>query len=201
MVITGALIGAALSALGSVASTAIAGNKSKQANEAAARLIQQQKDKNAAWYNTKMNEDYTKRADAQAVIQKQRELLNEQYKNARATNIVAGGSDAQLAAQKQLANDAVADTMSNIAANAASAKDQAEQEYLRRDAELTQQQAGVKTGQANASAQAGAQAAGAGVNLAGALLDYDKTNRDENGNPLAGGLIRTGNDRLNKASN
>lgn len=166
------LLAGATALAGAIAS-GIAAKKSADANNEANRLIEQQKADNRAWYNTKMSEDYTQRADAQAVIQKQRQLLNEQYRNARATNIVAGGSDAQLAAQKQLANESVAQTMSDIAANGASAKDAAEQQYLNTNASLTQQQVANKQNQAQNIAAAGGQAASAGVNLTGAILDYD----------------------------
>lgn len=157
----------------SLLAAGIAAKKSADANNVANRMIEQQKADNLAWYNTKMSEDYTQRADAKAAIQKQRELLNEQYRNARATNIVAGGSDAQLAAQKQMANESLAQTMSDIAANGANAKDAAEQQYLQTNAALTQQQIQNKQNQANNIAAAGGQAASAGVNLTGAILDYD----------------------------
>ncbi len=168
-----AIIAAAISALASVGSTVAAGASSRKKNDEAAAQLEGLRRQNTDWYKTKMSQDYTSRADAQAAIQKQRELLNEQYRNARATSIVAGGTDAQLAAQKELANKSVAETMSDIAANGASAQDQTENQYLATNAQLSQQQIAAKTGQANAVAQAGAQAAGAGVNLTGALLDYD----------------------------
>lgn len=168
-----AIIAAIISGLASIGSTVAAGSKSAKLNNQAASQLEAQKQRNNDWYNVKMNQDYTKRADAQAVIQKQRELLNEQYRNARATNIVAGGSDAQLAAQKQLANDSLAKTMSDIAANGANAKDNAEQQYLQTDANLTAQQIAALQGRGNSVAQAGSQAGAAGLNLAGSLLNYE----------------------------
>ena len=167
------LIAAGLSALGGAIASGIAAKKSADANNEANKLIAQQKADNKAWYDIKMSQDYTQRADAQAAIQRQRELLNEQYRIARATNTVAGGSDAQLAAQKELANQSVAQTMSAIAANGENAKESAEQQYLQTNAQLTQQQVAAKQNQAANIAAAGGQAAGAGPNLAGALLDYN----------------------------
>lgn len=162
----GTILGAATS-LGSSIYGAIASSKQ---NKKAQALIQQQRDENKDWYNTRMAEDYTQRSDAQAVINKQRELLNEQYKNARASQVVAGGSDASLAMQKAAANDAMAQTMSDIAANAANYKDQVEQQYRQQDAALNQQQAQIAADQAKATAQAASQAVNAGLNLMGASM-------------------------------
>lgn len=159
------------SALAGAVSSLIAAKKSAQAQRNADNLINQQQRENQSWYNTKMSQDYTQRADALAAINKQRELLQEQYKVARATNDVAGGSDAQLAAQKELANQSVAQTMSDIAVNGAQAKDAAEQQYLQTKSALTQQQVGNLQNKAGNISAAGGQALSAGVNLTGSILD------------------------------
>lgn len=104
------------------------------------------------------------RSDVQAAINKQRELLDEQYKRARATNTVAGGTDASLALQRESANRATADTMSNVAANAAEYKDNIEQQYRAQDAALNQQQAQNHQQQAAQISQAASQAVNAGIN-------------------------------------
>lgn len=159
----GSIIGGAAS-LGSAIYGAVASSK---ANNKARQLLSDQKQKNEDWYNTKMSEDYTKRSDAQAVISKQRELLNEQYRNAKATNIVAGGTDESLALQKESANKALAQTMSDIASQASDYKDNIEQQYRSQDAALAQQQAQNYAAQGAAAAQAAGQAVNAGVSLMG----------------------------------
>lgn len=151
----------AAATLGSAIYGAVASSKQ---NKKAQQLLQQQRDDNRNWYNAKMSEDFTMRSDAQALINKQRELLNEQYKNAKATNVVAGGSDASVAMQKAAANDAMAQTMSNIASEAASYKDQVEQQYRSQDAALNQQQAQNYANQAQATAAAASQTVNAGLN-------------------------------------
>lgn len=163
MALLSSIIGGA-SALGSAIYSGIASSKQ---NRKAQQLLQQQRNDNRNWYNAKMSEDFTMRSDAQAVITKQRELLNEQYKNAQAANAVAGGSDEALAMQKAAANDAMAQTMSNIASEAAAEKDRAEQQYRAQDAALNQQQAQIAADQAKATAAAGAQAVNAGINVLG----------------------------------
>lgn len=152
-------------ALGSAVYGAIASSKQ---NRKAQQLIQQQRDENRQWYNTRMNSDYTQRTDSQAVLNKQRELLRERYQNAKGTNAVAGGTDAALAAEKMASNDAMAQTMSDIASQASEYKDQVERQYRAQDAALNQQQAQISADQAKATAQAASQATTAGLNLMGA---------------------------------
>lgn len=168
------MIGSIISGVTALGSSIYGAIASSKQNKKAQQLLQQQRDDNKAWYEAKMSEDYTQRSDAQNVINKQRELLNEQYKNAKATNAVAGGSDASIAMQKAAANDAMAQTMSDIASEASQYKDQAEQQYRAQDAALDQQQAQIAADQAKATAQAAGQAVNASMNLLGATLQPKK---------------------------
>ena len=143
------------------------GIKSAQANNNARRLIEQQRDDNRGWYNLRMSQDYTQRADVQAAIKRQRELLNEQYQRAKATNVVAGGTDEALALQQQAANKAVSDTMTDVAAQAANYKDNVEQQYRAQDAALNQQEVQNYQQQAAQTAQAASQGVNAGLGVLG----------------------------------
>lgn len=137
-------------------------------------MIRNQRTENQRWYDQKMAEDYMQRSDIQNVLRKQRELLDEQYKRARATNVVAGGTDESLALQQQAANDAMGDTMADIAANAASYKDSIESQYRSQDAALDQQLVGVEQNQARVMAQAAAQVGSAvGGLMTGAISDAE----------------------------
>lgn len=156
-------IGAA-TALGSAIYGAI---KSSKYNKEADRLIQNQRDENKRWHDIKMSQDYTQRVDVQNAINRQREMLDEQYKRAKAANTVAGGSDAALAAQKEAANKALSDTMSDVASNAADYKDKVEQQYRQEDAALNQQQAQRAQQKADNAAAAASQGVNAGLNLVG----------------------------------
>ena len=158
--------------LGSVIGGAIyGGKKSGEFNRKADKLISQQRNDNKAWYNTRMNQDYTMRSDVQAAINRQRELLNEQYKRARATNAVAGGSEESLALQKEAANRSLAQTMSDVASNAADYKDSVEQQYRAQDAALNQQQVKGYQQRAQAVAQAASGVVNSGLNMLGASFD------------------------------
>lgn len=149
----GAIAGAAIQA-GSSIYGAI---KSSQANKKANALIQSERDENRKWYEEKMAEDYMQRADVQNVLRKQRELLDEQYKRARATNVVAGGTDESLALQQQGANATLGETMANIAAQSEDYKESVENQYRAKDSALNQQQVNVYQNEASQIAQAAGQ--------------------------------------------
>ena len=151
-----ALIQAAATGVGAIASHN-AGKRSAEKNKEAEGIVAQQRSDNQKWWETKRSEDYTKRADVQAAINRQRDLLNEHYKTSSAVGKVAGATENQQAQQKESANKSLSDTMTNLAEAGARQKDADEQQYLQRDAQLAQQQVAIKTGQADAIAKAGAQ--------------------------------------------
>jgi hypothetical protein len=161
------MIGTIIGAAAQLGSSIYGAVKSSQANKKAQQMIQNQRDENKRWYDQKMAEDYMQRSDVQNVLRKQRELLSEQYQRARATNIVAGGTDESLALQQQAANEAMGNTMADIAANASDYKDSVEQQYRAQDAALNQQQIGVQ----QAKAQSIAKAAGQMGSAVGGLMN------------------------------
>ena len=114
-----------------------------------------------------MNEDYLGRSDAQAVLKKQRELLDQQYRRARAMNVVTGGSDEALALQERAANDSLASTLTNIAGRSDIYRDSAEQQYRAQEAQLTGQQIAAESQRAQNIAAAASQGVSAGLNLLG----------------------------------
>lgn len=150
-------VGSVLGTIAQVGSSVYGAIKSSQANKRAESLLSNQKSSNEQWYNQKMSEDYTQRSDVQNILRKQRELLQEQYQRARATNLVAGGTDEQLALQQQAANASMGETMANIAANASNYKESIESQHRAQQAALTQQQIGIEQANANAIAQAAGQ--------------------------------------------
>jgi len=161
------LLSTAVGAVGALGSAIYGGIKSSKLNNKARNILQGQIADNKAWYDTKMSQDYTARSDVQAAINRQRQILDEQYRNARATNVVAGGTDAQLALQNEAANRSLAQTMTDVASRAADYKDSVENQYRAQDAALKQQQQQSYQQQAAATAQAASQAVNAGLNLVG----------------------------------
>lgn len=143
------------------------GIKSGKLNRRAESILQQQKNDNQRWYDVKMSSDYTQRADVQAAIKRQRELLNEQYERARAANTVAGGTDEALALQKQAANQSLSQTATDIAARAAAYKDNVESNYMARKASLEDQERLNYQQRAAATAQAASQVVNTGIKMVG----------------------------------
>lgn len=179
----------ALTAAAALGSAIYGTVKSGQQNRRAGKLLDTQVRDNERWYSGKMSEDYLDRSDVRNALGKQRELLSEQYKNARATNTVAGGTEQSLVAQKEAANRSVGDTIANVAANASSYKDDAERLYLNRDAQLKGQQIAEKKSQAAETAKAASQVSGALSSFAGGLTDVgakadDNAGGDESGEAL-----------------
>lgn len=171
------LLSTAAGAVGALSGAIYAGVKSSKYNNKARGILEGQIADNKAWYDTKMSQDYTARSDVQAAITRQRQILDEQYRNARATNAVAGGTDASLALQKEAANRSLAQTMTDVASRAADYKDSVESQYRAQDAALKQQQAQSYQQQAAATAQAGSQVVDSGLNLVGQgvnLRELDK---------------------------
>lgn len=151
------MVGTIIGTAAAIGSSIYGAIKSSQANKKAEQLLQNQRDKNQKWYDQKMAEDYTQRSDVQNVLRKQRELLQEQYKRARATNIVAGGTDESLALQQAAANEAMGNTMADIAANASSYKEGVEEQYRANEAAFDQQEIENEQNRAQAIATAAGQ--------------------------------------------
>lgn len=166
------MVGQLLGAAAQVGASIFGGIESSEAGNRAKALIQNQRTGGQRWYDQKMAEDYMQRSDIQNALRTQKELLNEQYRKARATNVVAGGTDESLALQQQAANDVMGDTMSNMAANASDYYDSIESQHRAQDAALNQQLVGIEQNQAEAIAQAAAQVGSAvGGLMTGAVSD------------------------------
>lgn len=174
MAIAPAIIAAIINGVTTLASTAASKTQADKARLAYNRETEAQRRKIENWYNIRSNQDYTKRADVQAALTKQRELINERFNQARATNVVAGGSESALAAEKEAANRAMGDTIANIAAAGAAEQDKLDSMYLGMDNQASQNMANAgyqqNMQQAQQTAQAGSQASAAAVQMGGALI-------------------------------
>lgn len=111
----------------------------KAAREANKRLEQQLQD-NQDWYDRRYNEDATQRADAQRLITMTEESIKNRNKQAAGAAAVMGGTTESVAAAKAANNAILADTVSQIAADAASRKDSIESQYMTNKANTVAQQ-------------------------------------------------------------
>lgn len=154
-----------------------ASKESGAENQKALNRLEDEENNWREWYNIRMAKDYTQRSDVQAAIKRQRDLLNEQYNRARATNAVAGGTDEALALQKKGANQSVAQTYTDVAAAAAADKDNAENKYMAHQSAINQQIVQNHQQQAAQIAQAGSQAANAALGLVGQGIQANAYNK------------------------
>ena len=163
----GSLIGAGLSAVGSI----FGGITASKAMKKARRLVERQMKDNQAWYDRRYNEDATQRADAQRILAKTEESIRNRNRAAAGAQGVMGGTQESVAAAKAANNEALADATSRIAAAGDRRKDQIEQQYQQNKQDLTDKLGAFETGRANAIAQAVKGVAGAAGNIAGSFAD------------------------------
>lgn len=137
---------------------------------------QKAQDALSSWYantqntlNGQLSSDYTSRGDFRSIFQKQRNLLSESYKRARAVNAVAGGSDSSLAMMQNNANNAVAETMGAIASQADNYKNGVQNQLLNANQQYAQGLQSIHNANANQIAQSASDVVKAG----GAMVASD----------------------------
>lgn len=140
------IIGAALGAAGSI----FGGISAAKAMNKVKRNLQDQMRANQNWYDRRYNEDSTQRADAQAALTKTEEAIKNRNRQAAGVQAVMGGTDESVAAAKEANNKALAETMSQIAANGDARKDSIENQYLQTKSDLNSQLNGLEVQRANA---------------------------------------------------
>lgn len=157
----GSLVGAGLSAVGSI----FGGISASKAMKKVKKNLQAQKQANQDWYDRRYNEDATQRADAQRILTKTEESIRNRNRQAAGTQAVMGGTEESVAAAKAANNQALADATSQIAVNAEARKDQIEQTYQQRDAQIDDalNNLEMKKSEAISSAVQGVTQAGAGI--------------------------------------
>lgn len=127
--------------------------------------IEDQKRDNQNWYDQRYNEDATQRADAQRILTQTQEAIRNRNRQAAGTQAVMGGTEESVAAAKAANNQALADATAQIAVNAENRKDQIEQSYQQKDAQLQAQLNDIEINKGKNIAQAvqGVGQAGSGI--------------------------------------
>ena len=166
----GSLIGGGLKVAGSV----FGGIKASQAAKKQRELLQKQQADNNNYLAKKYYEDATQRADAQAVINSMKESLASANRNQMGVNAVMGASNEVVAAQKQSASNAIADTMQSINAAAVQQKDNLEANVRAQNASLTEKIGNSYAQQAQTIRDTAQGVANAGADIAGNFLPKKK---------------------------
>ena len=161
----GSIAGGALGAVGSI----FGGISASKAMKKVKKNLQQQKQANQDWYDRRYNEDATQRADAQRILTKTEESIRNRNRQAAGAQAVMGGTEESVAAAKAANNQALADATSQIAVNAEARKDQIEQTYQQRDAQIDDALNNLEINKAKAIGSAVQGVAQAGAGIAGAF--------------------------------
>lgn len=161
----GSIVGAGLSAVGSI----FGGISASKAMKKVKKNLQAQKQANQDWYDRRYNEDATQRADAQRILTKTEESIKNRNRQAAGTQAVMGGTEESVAAAKAANNQALADATSQIAVNAEARKEQIEQTYQQKDAQISDALNNLEINKAQAISSAVQGVARAGAGIAGAF--------------------------------
>ena len=130
-------------------SSLFGGNKAAEERRKMERYLSRQETENKAWYNANALSDYTQRADTQNLMKQLRDNLSKQNKAASNMAVVTGATTEQQAVQKELSNNVISDTYSNIGAMGQQWKDHVTDRYLARKNELSNQRMSMMEGAAN----------------------------------------------------
>ena len=161
----GSLVGAGLSAVGSI----FGGISASKAMKEVRNNLQARKQENRDWYNRRYNEDATQRADAQRILTKTEESIRNRNRQAAGAQAVTGGTEESVAAAKAANNGALAEAASQIAVSADARKDHIEQTYRQRDAQIDDALNAMEVNKAKAVASAVQGLSQAGAGMAGAF--------------------------------
>ena len=161
----GSIAGGALGAVGSI----FGGISASKAMKKVKKNLQAQQQANKDWYDRRYNEDATQRADAQRILTKTEESIRNRNQQAAGAQAVMGGTEESVAAAKAANNQALADATSQIAVNAEARKDQIEQTYQQRDAQINDALNNLEINKAQAISSAVQGVAQAAGGMAGAF--------------------------------
>lgn len=176
---------AGASALASIVGGAIKSARAKRAAQENQKQLDQMKRDNENYFNRYYNMDATQMADNRAVLTEAATRLRRNSQAAAGTNAVVGGTNATAAAAKEANNQAYADAVRGVAANAQQYKNNLANKHLDTKNNLAQQQMAVNTQRNDANAMAidtavsGLNSAASAYIAANGNSTSEKTNKTE----------------------
>ena len=159
---------AAIAAIGSLVASGVGAGLSAKANSEARAKLAADREEDRRYYDRLLNRDYVNSSENQSLLRRLREMQKENYNRARATNVVAGGTDAHLAAMQQSNNKVVTDTANAIASRADAYKDRVSQAKRASEKAYSQQMFGLDMQKSQNIANAAGQASSAMAGIASA---------------------------------
>lgn len=131
-------IATAIGAGAGLLSSFIGGSAASKAAKAAERRQREQEAKEDAWYSRRYYEDYLDTAAGQNLVRRARQMYDKNVKRAEGARAVAGGTDASVQMAKDSANQALGDTMANIAASDQVRKSQVDNMHRQAESQFAQ---------------------------------------------------------------
>ncbi len=164
---------ALLAGLGSLAATGIGAAGSASANAEAREDLKTDFRDQIARYDRLLNRNYVDSPENAGLLRRLQEMQRDRYNQARATNVVAGGTDAHLAAMQEQGAKIVSDTGNAIAERAQTYKDKIEDAKYSAKKAHAEKMFGLDQQKAQTIANAAGQAtkAMAGIAAAGAAAE------------------------------
>jgi hypothetical protein len=164
----GALIGAGASIAGGI----LGGSAARKAARKKEALLNKMENENQSWYDRRYNEDYTQTAEALNAMRLMREQADKSVKRSEGVAAVMGGTDESVAQAKAAANEAVGNTLANIAEQGTAQKNAVESQYMQQKQNINNARANMYDAQAQAAAQAGSAVMQAGLGMVQNDLKY-----------------------------
>ena len=136
--------------------------------------------KEDAWYNRNYYQDYLDTAAGQNLVRRARQMYDKNIKRAQGAAAVSGGTDASVQMAKDSANQALGDTMANIAAHDTARKSQVDATHMRNQQQFAQMDMNREMQRAQNITNA-AQAASNAMMSVGAAVDQANTSKADLG--------------------
>lgn len=162
-------IGAAIGAIGGIASSLIGGSAASDAAREARRERERAEAKEQAWYNRRYNEDYLDTAAGQNLVRRAKEYAKENWKKAAGAQAVAGGTAAATQTAKDAGNKMVGDTIANIAAADTQRKANVDNIHMQNEQRFSQQRQSEQLQRAQNITSAAQAASNAMMSIGGAV--------------------------------
>lgn len=171
------MIGAILGTAAGLASGIFGGIKSAKAAKEQQKLINEQENKNDAWYNRNYYQNYMDSAEAQAAMKRVENTLKKQTQEARATAAVTGATPEAAIAQQQANNEILSDTATGLAAQSTARKANVDAVNLQNQNNIMN----MRMGQAQATESGNAQLMGNGLGIIGSALSLTDWGKKKGG--------------------
>ena len=142
----------AIGAVAGLASTIYGAAQQKKAAKEQEKLLNDKQAKQEAWYNRNYYQDYLNSVEAQNAIKKYKDMWAERTKEARARQVISGGSPAQAQAVAEVGAQGLGDMMGNLAAQGAARKQEVDAQKLSMDTNIINQKSDIEEARQQAGA-------------------------------------------------